>query len=257
MPKPLADKVALVTGASRGIGRATAVALAREGAHIVALARTAGGLEELDDEIRKEGSSATLVPVDLRDFDALDRLGASLYERFKRLDVLVGNAGQLGTLSPVPHLEPKIWDEVFAVNVTANWRLLRSLDPLLRAAEAGRAVFVTSGITYRARAYWALYAASKTALEMLVRVYAEEIAKTKVRVNLFNPGPIRTRMRAKAMPGEDPMSLDTPEQAAATIVALCLPSCEANGLVFNYPDKQFLAFQPPVSADAPPPTDAR
>jgi NAD(P)-dependent dehydrogenase (short-subunit alcohol dehydrogenase family) len=246
MSKPLSDRIALVTGASRGIGHATAVALARQGAHVVALARTVGGLEELDDEIKKEGSSATLVPLDLRDFDALDRLGASLHERFKKLDILVGNAGQLGALAPLGHLDPKVWDEVFAVNVTANWRLIRSLDPLLRASEAGRAVFVTSGITFRARAYWGLYAASKAALEMLVRVYAEEAAKTAVKVNLFNPGPIRTRMRAKAMPGEDPMTLDTPEQAAAAIVPLCLPSCEETGMIFNYTDKKFLAFNAPA-----------
>ena len=246
MTKPLTNKIALVTGASRGIGRATAVALAGRGAHIVALARTVGGLEELDDEIKKEGSSATLVPLDLRDFDALDRLGASLYARFKKLDVLVGNAGQLGALSPLGHLDPKTWDEVFAVNVTANWRLIRSLDPLLRASDAGRAVFITSGVAHRARAYWGLYAASKAALEMLVRVYAEETAKTHVKVNLFNPGPIRTRMRAKAMPGEDPMTLDTPEQAAAAIVPLCLPSCEESGLIFNYPDKKFIAFNAPA-----------
>jgi len=246
MPKPLSNKIALVTGASRGIGRATAVALAREGAHVIALARTVGGLEELDDEIKKHGASATLVPLDLREFDALDRLGASLYDRFGKLDVLVGNAGQLGLLSPLGHLDPKTWDEVFAVNVTANWRLIRSLDPLLRAADAGRAVFVTSGITYRARAYWGLYAASKAALEMLVRVYAEETANTRVKANLFNPGPIRTRMRAKAMPGEDPMTLDTPEQAAAAILPLCLPSCERTGLIFDYPNKKFIVFNAPA-----------
>jgi NAD(P)-dependent dehydrogenase (short-subunit alcohol dehydrogenase family) len=246
MSKALSDKIALVTGASRGIGRATAISLAGRGAHIVALARTVGGLEELDDEIKKAGSSATLVPLDLRDFDALDRLGASLHERFKKLDILVGNAGQLGALSPLGHLDPKVWDEVFAVNVTANWRLIRSLDPLLRASDAGRAVFVTSGITYHARAYWGLYAASKAALEMLVRVYAEETAKTSVMVNLFNPGPIRTRMRAKAMPGEDPMTLDTPEQAAEAITPLCLPSCEKTGMIFNYPNRKFLAFNAPA-----------
>jgi NAD(P)-dependent dehydrogenase (short-subunit alcohol dehydrogenase family) len=246
MPKPLADKIALVTGASRGIGRATAIALAREGAHVVALARTVGGLEELDDEIKKMGSSATLVPLDLRDFAALDRLGASLHERFKRLDVLVGNAGQLGVLSPLGHLDPKLWDEVFAVNVTANWRLIRSLDPLLRASPAGRAVFITSGVAQNARAYWGLYAASKAALDMIVRVYAEELAKTNAKANLFNPGPIRTRMRAKAMPGEDPMTLDTPEQAAEAIVPLCLPSCDKSGMIFNYSSKKFLAFNAPA-----------
>src|SRR5271169_2037616 len=171
MPKSLSGRVALVTGASRGIGRATAIALARQGAHIVALARTVGGLEELDDEIKKEGSSATLVPLDLRDFDALDRLGASLYARFKKLDILVGNAGQLGTLSPLGHLDPKTWDEVFAVNVTANWRLIRSLDPLLRASGAGRVAFITSGAASRAdlRAYWGPYATSKAALDARAR----------------------------------------------------------------------------------------
>ena len=241
MPKALAHKLALVTGASRGIGRATAIALARQGAHIVALARTVGGLEELDDEIKKAGSSATLVPLDLRDFDALDRLGASLHERFKKLDILVGNAGQLGALSPLGHLDPKVWDEVFAVNVTANWRLIRSLDPLLRAADDGRAVFVTSGITYRARAYWGLYAASKAALEMLVRVYAEETAKTNVRVNLFNPGPIRTRMRAKAMPGEDPATLKTPGDLAPWFVRLAAPEWSETGKVFDFPREQVIS----------------
>ena len=246
MTKPLAGKIALVTGASRGIGYATALKLAEAGAHVVALARTVGGLEELDDEIKKAGGTATLVPADLRDFDAFDRLGASLHQRYGHLDVLVGNAGLLGTLSPLPHIEPKEWDEVMAVNVTANWRLIRALDPLLRAAEAGRAAFVTSGITYKSRAYWGTYAVSKIALELLVRTYAAETAETPVKVNLFNPGPIRTGMRAKAMPGEDPMTLDTPEQAAATIVPLCLPSCAVTGMLYDYPQKKFLQFQPPA-----------
>jgi NAD(P)-dependent dehydrogenase (short-subunit alcohol dehydrogenase family) len=246
MTKPLDGKIALVTGASRGIGRATARLLVEAGAHVIALARTTGGLEELDDEIRKIGGTATLVPADMRDFAAFDRLGASLAERYGRLDILVGNAGQLGTLSPLPHIEPKEWEEVMAVNVTANWRLIRSLDPLLRAAEAGRAVFVTSGITYKARAYWGTYAVSKIALELLARTYAAETAETKVKVNLFNPGPIRTRMRAKAMPGEDPMTLDAPEQAAARLIELCLPACAVSGMVYDYPQKKFLQFQPPV-----------
>jgi NAD(P)-dependent dehydrogenase (short-subunit alcohol dehydrogenase family) len=246
MTKPLAGKIALVTGASRGIGRATARLLAEAGAHVVALARTTGGLEELDDEIKKAGGGATLVPADMRDFAAFDRLGASLAERYGRLDVLVGNAGQLGTLTPLPHIEPKEWDEVMAVNVTANWRLIRSLDPLLRAAEAGRAVFVTSSITYKARAYWGTYAVSKIALELLARTYAAETAETKVKVNLFNPGPIRTRMRAKAMPGEDPMTLDTPEQAAEKLIELCLPACAVSGMLYDYPQKKFLQFQPPA-----------
>jgi NAD(P)-dependent dehydrogenase (short-subunit alcohol dehydrogenase family) len=240
MPQPLSGKIALVTGASRGIGRAVAIELAKAGAHIVATARTVGGLEELDDNIRKLGSAATLVPLDIKDFPALDRLGASLYERFKKLDVLVGNAGQLGVLSPVGHIDPKTWDDVIAVNLTANYRLIRSCDPLLRASDAGRAVFITSGVARNVRAYWGLYAASKAALDALVAAYAGEIGKTNVKANLFNPGPIRTRMRAQAMPGEDPMTLDTPEQVAKALLPLCLASCTENGRIYDYKTKKFL-----------------
>ena len=241
MTKPLAGKIALVTGASRGIGRAVALELAKAGAHVVATARTVGGLEELDDETRKLGSAATLVPVDIKDFPALDRLGASLFERYRKLDVLVGNAGQLGSLTPVGHIEPKTWDDVMAVTLTANYRLIRSCDPLLRASEAGRAVFITSGVARNVRAYWGLYAASKAALDALVIAYAGELGKTNVKANLFNPGPIRTRMRAKAMPGEDPMTLDTPEQVAEALLPLCLPSCTESGRIYDYRTKAFLA----------------
>ncbi|HXW27162.1 MAG TPA: SDR family NAD(P)-dependent oxidoreductase [Xanthobacteraceae bacterium] len=245
MPKPLADRIALVTGASRGIGAATALKLAEAGAHVVALARTVGGLEELDDRVRAAGGSATLVPADLKDFDAIDRLAIALAERYGRLDVLVGNAGILGPLSPLGHVQAPAWEEVMAVNVTANWRLIRAMDPLLQRSAAARVVFLTSGVTARALAYWGPYAVSKSALEMLARIYAAETATTKVRVNLFNPGPIRTRMRANAMPGEDPMTLATPDAAAEHVVTLCLPDFAASGKLYNYPTRTMMEFQPP------------
>ena len=246
MDKPLADRIALVTGASRGIGAATALVLANAGAHVVALARTVGGLEELDDRIRQAGGSATLVPADLKDFDALDRLGAALNERYGRLDVLVANAGILGPLSPLGHVSPKEWDDVIAVNVTANWRLIRSMDPLLRLSDAGRAVFISSGAASLALAYWGPYAVSKAALELLGRTYAAEHATTAVRVNLFNPGPIRTRMRAQAMPGEDPQTLDTPDQVAERILELCLPRFQETGKLYDYRQKALLEFRRPT-----------
>jgi NAD(P)-dependent dehydrogenase (short-subunit alcohol dehydrogenase family) len=233
MPPPLADRIALVTGASRGIGRATALALARAGAHVVAVARTVGGLEELDDAIRAVGASATLVPLDLKDAPGIVRLAAALDQRYQRLDVLVGNAGILGPLSPLDHVEPKAWDEVLAVNVTANWQLVRALAPLLKRSSAGRVVFVTSGIVAHPRAYWGPYAVSKAALEVLARTYAAETVNTNVRVNLFNPGPTRTHMRAAAMPGEDPGELKTPEPVAEKIVELCLPQTQDTGKLYG------------------------
>jgi NAD(P)-dependent dehydrogenase (short-subunit alcohol dehydrogenase family) len=248
MSKPLTDRIALVTGASRGIGKAAALKLAEAGAHVVAVARTVGGLEELDDAIRAVGGSATLVPLDLKDSAAIDRLGGALNERYHRLDVLVANAGILGPLSPLGHVEPKAWDEAIAVNVTANWRLIRSMDPLLQASDAGRAVFLTSGITSHPRAYWGPYAACKAALEMMARVYAAETATTRVRVNLFNPGPTRTRMRAQAMPGEDQTTLERPDKPAAKIVDLCLPSFQDSGKLYDYRTKALLDFQAPAPA---------
>jgi NAD(P)-dependent dehydrogenase (short-subunit alcohol dehydrogenase family) len=246
MSTPLAGKIALVTGASRGIGYATALALARAGAHVVAVARTVGGLEELDDAIRAAGGAATLVPLDLKDYEGIARLGAALAERFHRLDVLVGNAGLLGPLSPLGHVEPKAWDEVFAVNVTANWHLIRAMDPLLQLAEAGRAVFLTSGVAANVRAYWGPYAISKAALDALARTYAAETASTNVRVNLFSPGPTRTRMRAMAMPGEDPMSLTTAEAVAGKIVDLCLPEFQETGKIYDYRAGRLLNPKPPA-----------
>jgi NAD(P)-dependent dehydrogenase (short-subunit alcohol dehydrogenase family) len=246
MSKPLTGRIALVTGASRGIGYATAIALAKAGAHVVTIARTQGGLEELYDEITKLGGSATGVPLDLKDYTAIDRLGASLNERFGKLDVLVANAGLLGVLSPLGHIEPKVWDDVMAVNVTANYRLIRSLDPLLQKSDAGRAVFLTSGAAWVANPYWGVYSVSKAAVELMARIYAAETASTKLRVNIFNPGPIRTRMRAAAMPGEDPMTLDTPENCAAKIVDLCLPAYTETGTLYNYRVKKFLSWTTPV-----------
>jgi NAD(P)-dependent dehydrogenase (short-subunit alcohol dehydrogenase family) len=228
----LDGRIAVITGASRGIGAAVARRFAAEGAQLVLIARTVGALEELDDAIRAGGGrQPVLVPHDLRDFDGLDRLGASLNERYGRLDILVGNAGILGPLTPVGHIKPDLWQEVMDVNVTANYRLIRSLDPLLRRSDAGRCVFVTSGAAGGANAYWGPYAVSKAALEALVKTYAAEISKTKVRANLLSPGPIRTMMRAAAFPGEDPMTLRTPDDIAGLFVELAAPGCTRNGEV--------------------------
>ncbi len=230
----LKDRVALVTGASRGLGRSAAVALAREGAHIIAMARTQGGLTELDDEIRSVGGSATLVPADMKDYDAIDRLGAAIFERWKRLDILIGNAGILGKLTPMPHIDQKTWDDVMAVNVTSNYRLIRSLDPLLRASDAGRAVFVTSGLAHKCWAYWGPYSISKAALEAMVKTYAAEIETSALRVNCFSPGATRTKMRATAMPGEDPETLPHPDDVAAQIVPMCLSDFTGNGAIYKF-----------------------
>lgn len=247
--KPLEGRVALVTGASRGIGHATCVALAEAGAHVVALARTHGALEELDDAVKAAGSSATLVPCDIKDYAALDRLGAALHERWGKLDIFVGNAGVLGPLTPLAHLDPKQWDNVIAVNVTANVRLVRSLDPLLRASDAGRVVLLTSGAGHRAdfKAFWGPYAISKSAVDAIVRTYAAETnALTPIKVMAVNPGPLRTRMRAQAMPGEDKMTLKTPEELAPKIVTLCLPSWTQTGALYDFPTDTVLHFQGPA-----------
>jgi NAD(P)-dependent dehydrogenase (short-subunit alcohol dehydrogenase family) len=231
----LQNRLALVTGASRGIGRATALALASEGAHVIAVARTVGGLEELDDEIRRNGAgAATLVPLDLKDGPAFPRLAGSIAERWRKLDILVGNAGVLGTLTPVHQIDPKHWIEAIDVNVNANLRLIQFLDPLLKASDAGRAVFVTSGAATNIRPYWGTYSATKAALDALIRTYAQECATTKVRVNLFSPGPVRTLMRAKAFPGEDQNTLPAPEEVARSIVDLTLPSETRNGEIINF-----------------------
>jgi NAD(P)-dependent dehydrogenase (short-subunit alcohol dehydrogenase family) len=238
MPGQLTGRIALVTGASRGIGRAIALAIAREGAHVVAVARTVGALEDLDDDVKSAGGSASLVPLDLRKPEGIDQLGLIVFERWKRLDILVGNAGVLGRLSPLGHIEPKTWDEVMAVNVTANWRLIRSFDPLLRQSDGGRAVFVTSGAARIIHAYWGPYAVSKAALEALAKTYAAETATTAIRVSLLNPGPIRTRMRAQAMPGEDPDSLPPAEAVAEAFLPLVLSSQRESGLIYDFTQGQ-------------------
>ena len=243
MPRRLEGRIALITGASRGIGAAVAKRFAAEGAHLILVARTVGGLEEVDDEVRSAGGETTLAPFDLLDGEAIDRLGGAVAERWGRLDVLVGNAGMLGRLAPIGHFPPQEWEQVMALNVGANWRLIRAFDPLLRASDAGRVIFVTSGITRHLTPYWGAYATSKAALEALARTYAAEVAKTKVRVNLLNPGPVRTAMRAQAFPGEDPNILPPPEAVTDTFVALAEPAFNQNGSW--------------VAADAPPaPPDA-
>jgi NAD(P)-dependent dehydrogenase (short-subunit alcohol dehydrogenase family) len=227
----LAGKVALITGASRGIGAAVAERFAREGAHVVLAARTVGGLEEVDDAVRAAGGSATLVPVDLRDFIKIDELAAALLDRWARLDILIGNAAEFGVFSPLGHIDPATWNEVVDLNLTTNWRLIRAMDPLLRAAPAGRAIFVTSGVARGVFPYWGPYAISKAGLEMLVKIYAGEVAKTRVRANLIDPGIVRTRLRARTFPGEDPAALPSPESVTDAFLALALPECTRNGEV--------------------------
>ena len=226
-------RVALVTGASRGIGYQTAKALGARGAHVVAVARTVGGLEDLDDDIKAAGGQTTLVPLDVMDFDALDRLGAAIFERWKKLDIFVGNAGQLGVLSPVGHISPKDFEKVLAVNVTANWRLIRSLDPLLRQSDAGRALFLTSHHAREATPFWGLQSISKAALESMVRTYANETEKTALKINMADPGPVRTGLRAKAMPGEDPAKLPQPDEVALDLLTLLSPDVSRTGVLFE------------------------
>ncbi|HSV03220.1 MAG TPA: SDR family NAD(P)-dependent oxidoreductase [Phenylobacterium sp.] len=218
---PLSGRIALVTGASRGIGRAAALALAEAGAHVIAVARTQGGLEELDDEIRAAtGEGATLVPLDIAEGSGLDQLGYQIHQRFGRLDVLVHAAAILGPMTPVSHIEPAHWDRVVAVNLTASYRLIRTTEPLLRAAPAARAIFLTSGVAASPRAFWGPYAITKAGLEAMVRTWADELEKTSIRGVLLSPGPMRTRMRAEAMPGEDPASLPDPAELGPLIVEL-------------------------------------
>lgn len=234
MSKALEGKIALITGASRGIGRAVALRYAQEGAHVILVARTVGALEEIDDEIKAIGGAATLVPMNLREFDKIDQMGQALYDRFGKIDILVGNAGVLGDMTPMAHLKVKMWNEVMDVNVTANWRLIRSIEPLLRQSDAGRAIFLSSGTTKGPRAFWAAYAVSKAALENMVQTWAMELGKTNIKANLIDPGATRTRMRAQAYPGENPDTLKEPEVLTDLFVELALPTCDKQGEVVRY-----------------------
>lgn len=228
------DRIALVTGASRGLGRAIALALAREGAHVVICGRTVGALEEVDDEIRANGGHATILKLDLRAHDRIDQLGPVLYQRWKKLDILVATAGILGPLSPLPHVTADAWESVIDINLSANWRLIRTLDPLLKRSDAGRALFVTSSAAAGDLAYWGPYAVSKAGLEALARSYAQELTSTGVRVTLLDPGPMRTGLRAKAFPGEDKGKLVDPADVAAFALPLLLPTATENGRLVRF-----------------------
>ncbi len=229
----LDGRIAVITGASRGIGAAVARAFAREGAHVVLVARTVGALEELDDEIQAAGGSASLVPMDLTDYPAIDRLGAALHERYGKIDILVANGGMLGNLTPVHHYDPKLWEKVIATNLTANQRLVRSLDPLLRQSDAGRAIFVTADAAHGEKPFWGAYAVSKAALEAMVRSYAVENTKSNIKANLLNPGATRTTLRATAYPGEDQESVKPPEDLVPLFLELASPECRRNGDLVN------------------------
>lgn len=230
----LKGRLAVITGASRGIGRAVALGMAAEGAHVILVARTVGGLEEVDDEIKKIGGAATLVPMDLTDHPAIDRLGASIFQRWGKLDILVANAGILGVLTPMSHMGPKDFDKIVSTNITGNWRMIRSLEPLLLRSDAGRAIFVTSNAAHKAKPYWGGYAMSKAALEAIAQTWAAENANTDLRVNLLSPGPTRTGMRKQAMPGEDPTTLTRPADLVPLFIELAMPQCTRNGEIVAY-----------------------
>ncbi|MCQ0990435.1 SDR family NAD(P)-dependent oxidoreductase [Jiella marina] len=245
MTDRLKGRIALVTGASRGIGYQIAKQMAAEGAHVIALSRTVGGLEELDDEIKSAGGTATLVPLDLTDMAGIDRLGGAIKERWGKLDVMVANAGLLGVLSPIGHIEAKTFEQTMTVNVTATWRLIRSVDPLLRESDAGRALVMSSGAAHSAKAFWGLYAATKAACEAMVRSWANETMNLPLRVNAVNPGATRTRMRAIAMPGEDPKTLPTAREVAAKIVPLAFDDVTETGKIYDVREGRFLTYQNP------------
>ena len=246
MTLDLSGRVAVVTGASRGIGYFIARELAAAGAHVIAVARTVGGLEELDDQIKADGrGQATLVPLDLTDMPGIDRLGGAIHERWGKLDILVANASVLGVISPIGHVEAKTFEKVMTVNVTSTWRLIRSVDPLLRLSDAGRAIIMTSNAAHSARAFWAPYAASKAAVETMMRSWAHETESLPLRVNAADPGATRTAMRAQAMPGEDPETLPHPSEIARRIVPLASPELKETGLIFQAKHNRFVAYRQP------------
>lgn len=241
----LSGKVALVTGASRGIGFATAIELAKNGAHVIALARTVGGLEELDDEIQKVGGSATLIPHDLMDLEGIDNIGAALHERYGKLDILVANAAMLGPITPIGHIDAKTFEQVMHLNVTATWRLIRSVEPLLAKSDSGRAAIISSGAAHSCKAFWGAYAASKAAIEALARVWAAEVEKRGIIVNSVNPGATRTTMRAQAMPGESPDAQPLAEEVAAKIVRIFASDATQTGMLYDVRQEKFLNYQTP------------
>ena len=241
----LEGRIALVTGASRGIGYFTALELAKAGAHVIACARTVGGLEELDDAIKAVGGSATLVPFDLADMEAIDRLGGSIFERWGKLDILVANAGVLGVISPIGHIEAKVFERVMNINVNATWRLIRSVDPLLTRSDAGRAVIMSSGAAHKCRPFWSAYSASKAAVEALARSWAGETQTTPLRITSVDPGATRTAMRAQAVPGEDPMSLPHPSEVAKAILPLVGPGVTETGKLFIVRENKLVDYRLP------------
>ena len=241
----LKGRLALVTGASRGIGYFTALELAKAGAHVIACARTVGGLEELDDAIKALGGSATLVPFDLADMAAIDKLGGSIFERWGKLDILVANAGVLGTISPIGHIEAKVFDKVMTINVTATWRLIRSLEPLLLKSDAGRAVILSSSAAHKCKPFWGPYSASKSAVEALASTWAGETQRTALRITSLDPGATRTAMRAQAIPGEDPSTLQHPSEVAKVVLSLVAPDFAETGKLFDMRQGRLLDYRLP------------
>lgn len=241
----LKGKIALVTGASKGIGYHLSLELAKRGAHVIAVARSVTGLEELDDAISTVAGSCTLVPLDLHDMAAIDRLGGEINERWGKLDILVANAGVLGVISPITHLEALTFDDVMTINVTSQWRVIRAVDPLLQKSSAGRAIVISSGVAHTARAFWGCYAASKAALEVLARCWAEETKQTPLRVNVVNPGATQTGMRSQAMPGEDPLTLPSAEDVARSIMHLTSDQLTETGQLYDVRKGRFVKINLP------------